>query len=79
MTGQQCDAGWFYIDGEFKGPRLFAMCADETGEVVSFFSASYISPVPVAPDGYFGMEVPEGIEVNIGWTWDGTQFNPPVG
>ena len=53
MTGQSCDMGWFYANGVFNGPRTYAMCRSDTGEVVSFFSASYVSPIPPAPDGYF--------------------------
>lgn len=78
MTGQLCDIGWYYANDTFNGPRLYAMCASATNEVVSFFSASYVSPVPTAPDGYFGVEVPPGGECAVGWTWDGSQFNPPV-
>lgn len=79
MTGQSCDIGWFYANGVFNGPRTYAMCRSDTGEVVSFFSASYVSPIPTAPDGYFGVEVPQGTDCGIGWTWDGATFNPPVG
>lgn len=79
MTGQVCSIGWFYVDGVFQGPRAFAMCRSTDNEVVSFFSASYVSPVPVAPDGYYGVEVPEGSDCGIGWTWDGATFHPPEG
>lgn len=79
MTGQPCNIGWFYIDGVFNGPRNYAMCVDATNEVVSFFSASYVSPVPAAPAGYYGVEIPADQDCGIGWTWDGTAFNPPVG
>ena len=78
MTGQACDIGWYYANDTFNGPRLYAMCDSNTNEVVSFFSASYVSPVPSAPAGYYGIEVLQGMECGIGWTWDGSQFNPPV-
>jgi hypothetical protein len=78
MTGQMCDIGWYYANSVFNGPRSFAMCLATTNEVVSFFSASYASPVPTAPTGYYGLEVPQGMACAIGWTWDGVQFNPPV-
>lgn len=79
MTGQMCDMGWYYANGVFNGPRLYAMCNAATDAVVSFFSASYVSPVPVPPAGYYGVEVPPQTECGIGWTWDGTQFLMPVG
>lgn len=78
MAGQLCDIGWHCIEGSFKGPRTYAMCRADNGEVVSFFSASYVSPIPTAPDGYIGVEVPSGVYCGIGWTWDGTAFNSPV-
>lgn len=78
MTGQICDIGWYCINGEFKGPRNYAMCRIDNGEVVSFFSASYASPIPTAPDGYQGVEVLLGVACGIGWTWDGAKFNSPV-
>lgn len=79
MTGQLCDIGWYYANGVFNGPRTYAMCSAATNEVVSFFSASYVSPIPTAPDGYYGVEVLSSMTCGIGWTWDGTAFNPPVG
>lgn len=79
MAGQLCNIGWFYVGGVFHGPRNYAMCAEGSNEVVSFFSASYVSPVPAAPAGYYGVEIPPDQECGIGWTWDGTAFNPPVG
>ncbi len=79
MTGQMCDIGWYYANGVFNGPRTFALCADGTNEVVSFFTASYVSPIPASPAGYYGVEVLHGVECGIGWTWDGVTFNPPVG
>lgn len=78
MTGQTCDTGWYYADGAFNGPRNFALCREGANEVVSFFSASYVSPLPTAPVGYYGVEIPQGSDCGIGWTWDGTAFNPPV-
>lgn len=78
MTGQPCNIGWYYANGIFNGPRTYAMCADTTNEVVSFFAASYVSPVPMAPDGYYGIEVTLDLYCDIGWTWDGSKFNPPV-
>lgn len=79
MTGQSCGVGWYYVNGVFNGPKLYAMCNAATNEVVSFFSASYISPVPVPPAGYYGVEVT--MDCGIGWTWDMDtgQFIPPVG
>ena len=79
MTGQPCDIGWFWANNTFNGPRTYAMCSTSSNEIVSFFSASYVSPVPTAPDGYYGVEVLPGIDCGIGWTWDGEKFNPPVG
>lgn len=79
MTGQACDIGWFYADGVFQGPRNYAMCSVSANEVVSFFSASYISPIPDTPAGYYGVEIAAGLDCGIGWTWDGVTFNPPVG
>lgn len=77
-TGQLCSIGWYYANGSFYGPRTYAMCVNTTNEVVSFFSASYVSPVPAAPNGYYGVELTADLYCDIGWTWDGTQFNPPV-
>ena len=78
MSGQICDIGWYYANGVFNGPRNYAMCSAATNEVVSFFSASYVSPVPVPPADYFVIEVLLGIGCGIGWTWDGMQFTAPV-
>ena len=78
MTGQPCNIGWFYANSVFNGPRTFALCNATTNEVVSFFSASYVSPTPPAPSGYYGIEVTEDMPCGIGWTWDGSKFNPPV-
>lgn len=78
MNGQACSIGWYYANGVFNGPRQYAMCNASTGEVVSFFSASYVSPVPTAPEGYYGVEVTPDLYCTVGWTWDGTKFNPPV-
>ena len=78
MTGQPCDIGWYCVGNEFKGPRNYAMCRVDNGEVVSFFSASYVSPVPTAPDGYIGVEVLPEVACGIGWTWDGAKFNSPT-
>lgn len=78
MTGQPCDIGWYYANSVFNGPRTYAMCRTDNGEVVSFFTASYVSPVPTAPDGYIGVEVPSGEYCTVGWTWDGEKFNSPV-
>lgn len=78
MNGQLCDIGWYCIDDEFHGPSTYAMCDSTTNEVVSFFSASYISPIPTAPNGYFGVEVLPGVACGIGWTWDGAKFNSPI-
>ena len=78
MTGQMCSVGWYYANGVFNGPRNYAMCAETTNEVVSFFSASYVSPIPTAPAGYYGVEI-VGMDCGIGWTWDGSTFSPPVG
>jgi hypothetical protein len=78
MTGQSCNIGWFYVNDTFNGPKTYAMCDDTTNEVVSFFYASFVSPVPTAPTGYYGIEVPTGTECGIGWTWDGVSFIPPV-
>ena len=79
MTGQSCNIGWFYADGVFNGPTDYAMCSTSANEVVSLFSASYISPIPTAPEGYYGVEIPTNSDCSIGWTWDGVAFNPPVG
>lgn len=78
MNGQACGIGWFYANGVFNGPRNFAVCDNTTNEVVSFFVASYLSPVPPAPEGYYAIEMETDLSCFIGWTWDGTQFNPPV-
>lgn len=78
MTGQPCDIGWHYANDVFNGPRTYAMCRLDNGEVVSFFSASYVSPIPTAPDGYHGVEVLPGVPCGIGWTWDGAKFNSPT-
>jgi hypothetical protein len=78
MTGQMCDIGWYYANGVFNAHRNFALCNAATNEVVSFFSASYVSPVPTPPAGYYGVELTPDLYCAIGWTWDGTQFNPPV-
>lgn len=79
MNGQACGVGWFYVNGVFNGPRTFALCADNNNEVVSFFVASYASPVPPAPEGFYAVEVLAEMYCDIGWTWDGTTFTPPVG
>jgi len=76
MTGQSCGIGWYYDNNTFNGPKTFAMCDSTNNEVVSFFSVSHISPVPIAPVGYFDIEITT--DCGIGWTWDGSQFNPPV-
>ena len=78
MAGQACDIGWYYANDTFNGPHTYAMCSTATSEVVAFYSASYVSPVPAAPDGYFGVEVLPGVGCGIGWTWDGAQFVAPV-
>ena len=78
MNEQMCDIGWFWANDTFNGPRQYAMCRAENGEVVSFFTASYVSPVPTTPEGYIGVEVPTGVYCAIGWTWDGEKFNSPV-
>lgn len=78
MTGQECDIGWYYANDTFNGPRTYAMCRTDNGEVVSFFTVSYVSPIPMAPDGYQGVEVPSGVYCGIGWTWDGANFNSPT-
>lgn len=78
MNEQLCNIGWYYANNTFNGPRNYAMCGVSTNEVVSFFSASYVSPIPTAPDGYYGVEIKGEMYCNVGWTWDGTQFNPPV-
>ena len=78
MTGQSCDIGWYWANDIFNGPRKYAVCKISTGEVVSFFSASYVSPIPTAPDGYQGVEVLPGVDCGIGWTWDGANFNSPT-
>lgn len=78
MNGQECGIGWYYADGAFHGPRTFAICASDTNAIVSFFSASYVSPIPLAPDGYYGVEVLPDMECGIGWTWDGNKFNEPA-
>ena len=79
MTGQACNIGWFYVDDAFHGPTNYAMCRAPEDDVVSLFSASYISPIPAAPEGYYGIEIANGSDCGIGWTWDGAKFNPPVG
>jgi hypothetical protein len=79
MTGQACNIGWFYVNDVFNGPRNYAMCSTSANEVVSFFSASFISPIPATPEGYYGVEIPTDSDCGIGWTWDGATFNPPVG
>lgn len=79
MTGQACDIGWYYVGGLFHGPRLFAVCDAASSAVTSLISASYVRPAPVAPGGYYVVEVLPGLECGIGWTWDGVTFNPPVG
>lgn len=78
MAGQACDIGWYYANGTFNGPRNYAMCDSTTNAVVSFFSASYVSPIPTAPSGYYGQQIADGMYCDIGWTWDGTQFVAPV-
>lgn len=79
MTGQPCSIGWYYASGAFHGPKTLAVCQSETAEIVMFFSVSYVSPIPTAPDGCFSVEVLTTDECGIGWTWDGVTFNPPVG
>lgn len=79
MTGQPCDIGWFYVDGVFQGSQGYAICQNITNEVVSLFSGSYISPSPIAPDGYYCIKIPDNSDCGIGWTWDGVTFNPPIG
>ena len=78
MSGQDCGIGWYYADNKFQGPRIFAICNDITNTVVSFFSASYVSPIPTAPEGYYGVEIPVDMGCDIGWTWDGTKFSEPT-
>ena len=78
MTGQLCNIGWYYANGVFNGPRNFALCNAATDAVVSFFSASYVSPTPTPPAGYYGIELTSDLYCDIGWTWDGSKFNPPV-
>lgn len=77
MNGQICDIGWYYVEGDFHGPTIYAMCNSSTNEIVSFFSASYISPEPVSPEGYFIIKIVKDMDYGIGWTWDGTKFNLP--
>jgi hypothetical protein len=79
MTGQLCNIGWFYVNDVFNGPRNYAMCSTSEDEVVSFFSVSYISPIPATPEGYYSIEVPVNTDCGIGWIWDGVTFNPPIG
>lgn len=77
MTGEPCSIGWHYADGGFHGPFRYALCVEKTGEVVAFFVASHGSPKPTPPDGCFSVLV-NGDSCDIGWTWDGSAFSPPV-
>lgn len=78
MTGQLCNIGWYYANGIFNAPRNFALCNAATDAVVSFVSASYVSPTPTPPAGYYVIELNGDLYCDIGWTWDGSKFNPPV-
>lgn len=80
MAGQACDIGWYYANGVFNGPRNYALCNAATNEVVSFYSASYVAPIPASPAGFYGVELTAGLDCGIGWTWDidTGQFIPPV-
>lgn len=77
-TGQACGMGWYYANGAFHGPRRYALCGLAGNEVVSFYSASYVSPLPAVPFGYYGIELTGDLYCDIGWTWNGTKFDPPV-
>jgi len=77
-TGEACSIGWCYADKAFHGPRSYVICADKTNEVVSFASVSYVSPEPVAPAGGYVVQLTGDMSCDIGWTWDGSRFNPPV-
>ena len=78
MARQVCDIGWYWANNQFNGPRTYAMRRIDNGEVVSFLTASYVSPIPTPPEGYVGVEVMPEMYCRIGWTWDGVKFNQPV-
>jgi hypothetical protein len=78
MNNQLYNIGWYYANGVFNGPRNYAFCSETTNEVMFFATISYVTPNPSAPSGYYAIEVATGTPCSYGWTWDGSQFNPPV-
>lgn len=76
MTGQPCSIGWYYDSGAFHGPSRYAMCSSLTNEIVALSAASHISPKPRAAAGHYTVLADDFCD--IGWTWDGKIFAPPV-
>lgn len=76
MTGQACNIGWYYDIGVFYGPSRYAMCSSLTNEIVALSEASYVSPKPRAATGHYTVLANDLCD--IGWTWNGKIFAPPV-
>jgi hypothetical protein len=53
-----------------------AVCELSTGLVTNIIVAD--PNVDPAPEGMQLIEIADGQSCDIGWTWDGTQFNPPL-
>jgi len=51
-----------------------AVCLLSDGLVINIIVAV---PSDLPPDGCQLIEVMNGMLCDMGWTWDGTQFNPP--
>jgi hypothetical protein len=76
MTGQHCSIGWYHDKGLFYGPSRYAMCSSLSNEIVALSDVSYISPKPRAAPGHYTIKADEFCD--IGWTWGGKTFVPPV-
>jgi len=53
-----------------------AVCELSNGLVVNIIMAD--PNVDPAPDGTQLIKITDDESCDIGWTWDGTQFNPPL-
>jgi len=52
-----------------------AVCLLEGGLVVNIIVCA---PTDLPPDGCELVEIMTGVFCDIGWSWNGVQFNPPI-
>lgn len=58
-------------------PVRCAVCQQSNGLVINIIMANTSDP---APSGCALVAVPDGVDCDIGWTWDGVStFTAPVG